>query len=141
MLSNLSIFLEQELNVNSASIEHIDREVGFLKDPPFTFACGYNYDYYVNAHTIPYEKLFYSSSNVEGAGLDSSTGKFTAGHPGTYTATWSLGAGDGAEESHTKIFLRKNSASIVESEHFSYYTGPSGISFEQGGRSLVLHLD
>ena len=55
--------------------------VSRLKEPTFTFACGYKNSFKENGVT----QLLYTSSNVEGAGLDINTGIFTAGHPGSYT--------------------------------------------------------
>ena len=39
------------------------------------------------------------------------------------------------------INLRKNGQNIDESLHYSRYTGPSGYAYDQGGRTLVVHLD
>ena len=124
---------------------HLEREVSFLKDPPFTFACGAHSNsagLSITSQAISYTTLLYSSSNVAGAGLDISTGVFTAGHPGSYTATWSLYSDDDHGDSQVYIHLRKNMVSIQESYHVSYYIGPdqSGVA-DQGGRTLVLHLD
>merc|ERR1712183_379581 len=85
----------------------LEREVSFLKDPPFTFACGaHSANIHISSRAISYTTLLYSSTNVAGPhGLDISTGVFTAGHPGSYTATWSLYNGNAYA---VNIYLRKN---------------------------------
>ena len=123
--------------------DDLEREVSFLKSPPFSFACGSHYDpISTTSQAISYSTLLYSSSgNIEGPhGLDISTGVFTAGHPGSYTATWSLMAADNAGDSRVYIYLRKNGEYIVDSLHASHHTG-TGTVEDQGGRTLVLHLD
>merc|ERR1712098_173796 len=37
--------------------------------------------------------------------------------------------------------LQHNGENIDESRHVSYYNGPSGDVWDQGGRTMVLHLD
>merc|ERR1712215_56806 len=56
-----------------------EREVSFLKDPPFSFFCGYQYDTQITSATITYDKLLYSSSSTWGtpATLDIDTGIYT----------------------------------------------------------------
>ena len=66
---------------------------------------------------------------------------FTAGHPGSYTATWSLTTENKSGDDWIVVFLRKNGEKITESEIKSHYTGASGLVLEQGGRTLVLHLE
>ena len=123
-------------------IQDLKREVSFLKDPPWTFACGAHYDLLsITSQAISYTTLLYFSNNVAGASLDIDTGVFTSGHPGTYTATWSLLSGDDAGDDAVEIYLRKNEGKIEESRHFSRYSGPSGKVDNPAGRTLVLHLD
>ena len=124
------------------SIHNLEREMSILKDPPYTFVCGsHSPTISTNQQTIPYTNLLYSSTNVDGAGLDISTGLFTSGHPGSYTATWSLSAHGKERVSHVEIYLRKNGGKVAESEHFSDLTAGEGESYEQGGRTIILHLD
>ena len=122
--------------------DDLEREVSFLKNLPFSFACGSHYDgLHITTQAISYNTLLYSSTNIAGPhGLDISTGVFTAGHPGSYTATWSLMALDNAGDYGVDIYLRKNGDKIVDSRHRSYNTGTGQVS-DQGGRTLVLHLD
>ena len=121
-------------------IHDLEREVSFLKDPLMTFECGYSSNSKATSQIISYTKLLYSSTNVEGAGLDISLGVFTSGHPGTYTATWSLSAWNDAGDSRVFIYLRKNGTNIEESQHYTHYTGASGVADDVGGRTLIVHL-
>merc|ERR1711970_1157642 len=137
----------QELvNHNNAVIKKLDRDMSFLKDPPFTFFCasaGVTATGGVNLvdKTITYNNLLYSSTNVDGADLDTSTGFFTAGWGGSYTVTWSLYAGVDAGENAILVYLRRNAEIIEESRHYSMYVGDNGYIEDQGGRTLVLRLD
>merc|ERR1712083_748764 len=89
--------------------------------------------------TIPYTSLLYSSTNTEGGGLDIITGVFTAPSGGSYTVSWDTTAVlDNGEI--VLIYLQKNGEEIEESRHNSYYTGSNRV-VEQGGRTLVVHLD
>ena len=136
--------LQEELKAKDVSIKQMEKEMSSLKDPPFTFACGGHSDtHYATSLTIPYTTLLYFSSNVEGASLDISTGVFTAGHPGSYSATWSLMAGDDSVDTPVSIYLRKNGVLIADSHHKSWNrkADPSDRVEDQGGRTLVLLLD
>ena len=139
---NEVLHIMEFLNSHEVSIKELERSVSFLKNPPSTFSCGYHtgYEYFVS-NVISYTSLSYSSSNVEGSGLDISSGIFTSGHPGTYTATWSLASINDAGDHYVQIHLRKNGSMIQESRHVSYYTGSSGKTDDQGGRTLILHLE
>jgi len=141
--------LEKDLKANEETIrklqeknEKLERDVSFLSDPPHTFTCSSHYTTLtISSQRIPYTSLLYSSTNVDGAYMDTGAGVFTAGLGGTYTATWSLAAWDNAGDTSVDVYLRRNEEIIVESHHGSYYTGPSGGVDNQGGRTLVLHLD
>merc|ERR1711970_1576996 len=133
--------LEKEGKAKDASIQKLEREVSLLKDPTFTYFSSYLSVTRIISQTITYEKLLYSSTNVEGAAMDISTGIFTSGWPGTYTVTWSLAADMDEGQPIMHIYLRMNGAKIRESLHSSFYTGPSGYVRDQGGRTLVLHLE
>merc|ERR1712183_1188848 len=133
---------KEDLKANDVSILKLEREVSFLKDPPWSFACGaHSESNNIASQVISYTTLLYSSTNVPGVGLDISTGVFTSGHPGSYTATWSLTALDGAASAGhpVSLYLRKNGVNIDESLHKSR-TENGGV-WDQGGRTLVLHLD
>jgi len=126
---------------NEAKIKNLERRVSYLQNPPKTFECGYTSLAKTKSEVISYTKLLYSSTNIEGAGLDVSTGVFTSGHPGTYTATWSLSAWNDAGDARVFVYLRKNGNIIEESQHYTHYTGDSGAADDVGGRTLFLHLD
>ena len=144
---------EEELNRKceniDVSIKELKEEVSFLKEPPWTFMCGARFDdgdyLSITSQAITYSTLFYSSTNVDGSGLDIATGIFSAGFPGSYTATWSLEASNEPGEEAVAIFLRKNGVQIEESRQYSIYDitdgGTSGYIGDQGGRTMILHLD
>ena len=83
--------MEEEL----MAIKHdLQEQINILKTPPYSFSCATQDSYEENARTITYDKIFYSSSNVEGAVLDRNTGMYTSWYPGSYTISWTLGSGD-----------------------------------------------
>ena len=132
---------KEELKSSMTTIKELEREVSFLKEPPWTFFCGSQPNGIIgSSQVLSYETLLYSSSNVDGAGLDLSSGIFTSGYAGTYTITWSLWAAD-KDGGNINIFLRKNREEISESRHVSYYDGSEGYVEDQGGRTLVVHLE
>merc|ERR1712055_968832 len=98
--------LERELDAREASNAKLEREVSFLKEPPFSFFCGYHSGTHISSGTITYESLLYSSTSIpDMASLDTKTGVFTSGWGGTYTITWSLMASDYAEDHEVAIYL------------------------------------
>merc|ERR1712106_453469 len=137
---------KEELSVTRddlTSKDHeLERDLSIIRNPPFIHSCGSISRTKITSQTLRYSKLLYSSTNTEGGGLDIATGVFTSPWPGSYTVTWSLYAGDGAVNSQVQIYLRQNGQNIGESLHASGYSGPSGSYVDdQGGRTLVLHLD
>jgi len=131
---------KDDLAMTKAKTDELEREVAILKAPPYIHACGSHYDSVsASSGTIPYTSLLYSSTNTEGGGLDITTGVFTAPWGGSYTVSWDTTArlphGKGED-----IYLQKNGESIQESYHHSYYYGNDRVG-EQGGRTLVVHLD
>eukprot|EP00091_Calanus_sinicus_P024193 TRINITY_DN8540_c0_g1_i4.p1 TRINITY_DN8540_c0_g1~~TRINITY_DN8540_c0_g1_i4.p1 ORF type:complete len:214 (-),score=62.78 TRINITY_DN8540_c0_g1_i4:71-712(-) len=134
--------LLSHIDAKDNSIYELEREVYNLQNPPQTFACAGHYSVLsTSRQAISYSNLLYSSSNVAGAGMNITSGQFISGVAGTYTVTWSLRAINDAGDHSVHINLRKNEKNIDESLHYSRYTGPSGYAYDQGGRTLVLHLD
>ena len=88
--------IKEDLKDKEFLTQELGRDVAFLKDTPWTLACGASGRRNLTNETLSYDNLLYSSTNVAGAGLDISTGVFTAEHSGSYTATWSLVATDDA---------------------------------------------
>merc|ERR1711935_743697 len=121
------------------SLEHETNIKVTTKVSPEVLYCGYQ-EHVFSPSTITYSSLFYSRTNQPTGGLDLATGVFTSPFPGTYTVTYSLYAGNYPGE-EVYIYLYKNEVAIVESYHFSRYGGSSGSAWEQGGRTLILHLD
>ena len=120
-------------------ITDLEHEISILRDPPFSYFCGYQETTNVVAGYVPYSSLFYSSTNIEGANLDISTGIFTSGHPGTYTVTWSLHNQNGHTEQQVVLYLFKNDNRIIESQYYSKQIEASAV--DQGAVNLVLHLE
>merc|ERR1719369_1588219 len=122
--------------------DDLEREVAILKAPPYIHACGSHYDVIsASSGTIPYTSLLYSSTNQEDGGLDISTGVFTAPHGGSYTVSWDAQARLNRWEG-VYIYLQKNGVTMEESLHNSYYGDNIDDHMnEQGGRTLVVHLD
>ena len=145
MKSDLQSTREELLSLIDAkddSIYDLERELSSLKNPSQTFACAGHYSVLsTSRQAISYSNLLYSSSNVAGASMNITSGQFVSGVAGTYTVTWSLRAINDAGDHSVHINLRKNEQNIDESLHYSRYTGPSGYAYDQGGRTLVLHLD
>jgi len=142
---NLAITRE-DLDITKEALmfktDELEREVAILKAPPYIHSCGSHYDgLSASSGTIPYTSLLYSSTNTEGGGLDISTGVFTAPHGGSYTVSWDTQARLNRWEA-VSIYLQKNGVTIEESLHNSYYGDNIDDHMnEQGGRTLVLHLD
>merc|ERR1711936_621154 len=79
--------LEMEVKAKEDSIQKLAREVSFLRNPPYTYFSAYqSYTSRSGSHTIEYDNLIHSSTNVEGS-MDVSTGIFTSGWAGTYTVS------------------------------------------------------
>merc|ERR1712179_167625 len=123
--------------------DKLERELVILRAPPFIHVCGSHYERIAGSsgHSISYTSLLYSSTNTEGGGLDITTGVFTAPHGGSYTVSWDAQARLNRWEG-VSIYLQKNGATIEESLHNSYYGDNIDDHMnEQGGRTLVVHLD
>merc|ERR1711936_1283248 len=128
----------KELKTKDDFINKLVRE----KDPPppYAFFCGYLSGTSQSYGTITYSSLLYNSTNLpDDAPLNIETGIFTSGWAGTYTVTWSLFTENSGHA--VLIYLRKNGETIPESLHNSRYTGLSGYIRDQGGRTLLLHLE
>ena len=131
-----------QIDAKDNSIYELERGLSSLKNPSQTFACAGHYSVLsTTRQAISYSNLLYFSSNVAGAGLNITSGQFISGVAGSYTVTWSLRAINDAGDHSVHINLRKNGQNIDESLHYSRYTGPSGYAYDQGGRTLVVHLD
>jgi len=119
-----------------------EKSINVLRDPPSIFYCGYRQSTTVTSSVLTFDRLSYSRSNQPIGGLDPVTGVFTSPFPATYSVSWSLTAGNDAGDNYVSIHLHKNGASVgAESLHYSSYTGASGRVSDQGGRTLILHLD
>ena len=129
-------YLSEALAMTKADLvseaDELRREVAILKAPLFLHVCGSHDEPLTISHRpITYTSLPYSSTNIEGGGLDITTGVFTAPLGGSYTVYWNLVA-DVHSETYSEIYLQKNYTNIRESRTFSTYTGPSGTVLDQG---------
>merc|ERR1712215_577632 len=60
-------------------VKKFEREVSFLKDPPYSFFCGYQDRTLFTSAPITYDRLLYSSTSMpDSATLDIDTGAFTS---------------------------------------------------------------
>ena len=78
------------------------------------------------------KKLLYSRTNIDGGGLDITSGLYTSNCPGTYLISWSLRAKNKAGGHPVIIYLRKNSSGILQTEHWSSYDGETGQVMDMG---------
>merc|ERR1711892_1055391 len=133
--------LTEDMN-SMMSMEH-ETSIKVTRDAPEVFYCGFQYGFQYGVSSpsnITYDSMFYSRTNQPTGGLDLATGVFTSPFPGTYTVTYSLYAYN-EQDGYVIIYLYKNEVEIDESQHYSSYDGLSGDATDQGGRTLILHLD
>merc|ERR1712021_237598 len=127
--------LTEDMN-RMMSLEHETSIKVTTKVPPEIVYCGYRGSV-SSPSTITYDSMFYSRTNQPTGGLDLATGVFTSPFPGTYTVSVMSN-----QSELVYIYMYKNEVRIGESVHFSeYYSGSSGSVGDQGGRTLILHLD
>ena len=135
-LADLTITKRDLVNAKADLISKTDemvRDMAILRNPPFMHVCGSHYDSQqsLEHQTISFTSLLYFSTNTEGGGLDIGTGVFTAPTGGSYTVSWDTSALVDHGQ-NVGIFLQKNGETILESQHNSYYSGPSGGVCDQG---------
>ena len=66
-----ALICQEDLKLKDHELE---REISFLKNPPFFHACGAHWSsLYITNQIIPYSTLLYSSTNTEGGDLDTSS--------------------------------------------------------------------
>jgi len=128
--------LSDEVSKLKSTARGQEQEIRRLRDPPVAYYCGYKELYNQNSQIVPYDSLFYSYSNQGVGGLDTSTGTFSAPFPGTYRITYSV-YNEVVYDQSVEMHIQKNGVSIPESLHWSWYSSTG----EQGGRSILLHLD
>merc|ERR1711892_723218 len=115
------------------SMMSLDHETSIkVKMGPEVIYCGYQ-NSVTSPSTITYDSMFYSRTNQPTGGLDLATGLFTSPFTGTYTVTYSLSVTNNPGD-QVQLYLYKNEVQIDESWHVSSY-------YDQGGRTLILHLD
>ena len=129
-----------ELETTKTKLKKIEEDVSSLKNPPFAFFCALHddiTDINYNDKPISYSKLLYLFTNAEGGGLDLGAGAFTAPHPGTYTADFSLVSYNDAGYKNNVVSLQNNGQVFLRSGILS----SEGNAKDQGARTIHLHLD
>merc|ERR1712183_629481 len=104
-MKDMNDTFEREMEVKNYSIQKLERDVCFLKEPPYTYYSSYLSSTTISSQTISYSSLLHSSTNVEGADMNISTGIFKSGWGGTYTVSWSLWADDGHGDHGVNVYL------------------------------------
>ena len=113
-------------------VDDLEMSIANLSDPPYLHICVSHNDYLnIDDQTIPYTSMLHYFTNTEGGWLDMTSGVFTAPVCGTYSVSWATVASLNTDE-RLEIYLQKNGENILESEHYSQYTGTSGIAADQG---------
>jgi len=131
------------ITTEKATVENT-ATINILRNPPESFTCGYKSIWPATLANITYDSMFYERSNQPSGGLDIGTGVFTAPYPGTYTVSWSLSStNDPGNLAY--LYLYKNGHYLPESMHYSSLNSfvDNGHSHrgEQGGRTMIMHLD
>merc|ERR1711915_762580 len=134
--------LKKDIQKLKVKDEELVKDVSFLKSPPVYHICVYQTYTSATSSNVPFEKTVYSQcNNCQNANFDLASGVYTNGWPGTYTVTWDLYAGNNDGDPWLEIYLKKNGEIIQESEHWSYYSGSSGVVLDQGGRTIILRME
>merc|ERR1712083_598221 len=134
--------LKEMIESLNARVSVAEEELTRLRDMPYMHTCGWRGKTFVVEEAVWYENIFYDSTNMESGGLDWESGVFTAGHPGTYTISWSLMMEGDMGDKALHVVLRKNGIGIDDTFHESYYN-PSvpGSMYDQGGRTVLVGLE
>merc|ERR1719347_143806 len=127
------------------SVEQELAETKIYRDPPIYFQCAFQDMSRAVNSAITFDELTFSKTNdwtAEG-GIDISTGVLNAPFPGTYFITYSLMSSDHDTDPETIIHMKLNGDVM---DGYTYYrslfeSNDYGIVHDQGGRSLILHLD
>ena len=92
--------------------------------------------------TVTYDAiLFLDNNNVNGAELDVSTGKFTAGATGRYKVAVGVEMLSNSDQDHY-LWVVKNGAKMEETKmHSGYSIYASGKGTDNGSRELILNLN
>merc|ERR1711936_1107208 len=90
--------------------------------------------------SVLYDTIFISNNTVNGADLNKSTGKFTAGADGVYKVMFAMEILSVTSEEH-EVCLVKNGERIEESKmHSDYNVYGIGTGSDNGSRELFLNL-
>jgi len=138
--NHVSTLTELVDSLNNKSFDH-EKSINVLRSPPAVYFCGYQSLTYVTNSVITFDENSYARNNQHTGGLDPKSGVFTSPYQGTYSVSWTLTAHNDAGDHYVGINLQKNGDRLRDySRHVSYYSGPSGLVDDQGGRTLIIDL-
>ena len=100
-----------------------------------TAYCAYKNYWNTDHAVVTYTKLTASDNSIPGAGMSTTTGKFTAGRSGLYQVVADMLMSD---NNGNRLFFRLNNNNLQESHMFSYLAGD--YEQEMGGRSMTMML-
>merc|ERR1711915_309622 len=137
-LEEVTILRKEVNNLKESQLKQ-EKDMNILRVPPVSFHCAFRSEV-DSVGTVSYDKMFYERSNVESEGPDINTGKFTCGHPGTYSITFSaVGYNrEGADLFYDTIYVFKNNERLIET---CFTSGSSANGDDQGSTTAFLHLD
>jgi len=140
--NNKILALERDVMILNRNTVENSAIIKFLREPPESFACGYQNQWFATHATVTYDSIFYERSNQPTGGLDIGSGVFTAPYPGTYTVTWTLWASN-ENGDFVFLYLFRNGDIIDEPLHRTSLESISqpGYRMDQGGSTLIMHLD
>jgi len=122
-----------KINTNIANIKDNKDGIITLNHPPTVGVCGYQ-SVKTGTGTITYDSLTTDLTNDDST-LDRSTGIYTIHTAGLYSVTWSAYVGmDSGDQAI--IYLYEDGTQLAESRYYSY---ASGLTYDQGSRTLVRH--
>merc|ERR1719391_46327 len=117
-----------------------------VRDLPYLVTCAYRESWDTTGR-MSYDQLTTDWNNGDhvngGHGvLDTSTGTFTAGTAGHYTATIS-GFTVSREEgnSYSKLYMHLNGQQIEETKFVSGYVSGGQYYYDQGSRTMIFHMN
>merc|ERR1711936_218460 len=133
---------QTQLAEKDVAIRILESQLEVVRDPPYCMYCASRDDHLLlYSQPVNYDKVFYSSTNVDGADLDVETGLFTSGHPGSYTVSFTYETYNTPPIANSiSVYLRKNGELVEETAMVSRNTGAGEVS-EMASRTVVLHLE
>jgi len=114
-------------------------EQGLKEEKQFISVCGFKSEIPSEFVDITYDNVFHSATNVAEGGLDTCSGRFTAGVSGSYSVSWS-GYSD-ARGGGLSVGLMKNGRSVTGTESTWTMQGRSvTINLKKGDQIYLRHF-